>query len=41
MTPKRHHPPVKVKQENLNRIRLEEPSLAHYDALVIKRRRKS
>ena len=41
MTPKRHHPPVKVKQENLNRIRLEEPSLAHYDALVIKRRKHS
>jgi len=41
MTPKRHHPPVKVKQENLNRIRLEEPSLAQYDALVIKRRKNS
>ena len=41
MTPKTDHPPVKVKQENLNRIRLEEPSLAQYDALVIKRRRKS
>jgi transposase len=39
MTPKRHHPPVKVKQENLNRIRLEEPSLAQYDAFVIKRRK--
>ena len=41
MTPKRNHPPVKVKQENLNHIRLEEPSLAEYDAFVIKRRRKS
>lgn len=41
MTPKRHHPPVKLKQENLNRIRLEEPSLAQYDALVIKRRKNS
>jgi transposase len=41
MTPKRDHPPVKVKKENLNHIRLEEPSLAEYDALVIKRRRKS
>jgi transposase len=39
MTPKRNHPPVKVKQEDLNRIRLEEPSLAQYDALVIKRRK--
>jgi transposase len=40
MTPKRHHPPVTVKQEELNRIRLEEPSLAQYDAFVIKRRKK-
>jgi len=39
MTPKRNHPPVKVTQENLNRIRLEEPSLAHYDAFVIRRRK--
>lgn len=39
MAPTRHHPPVRVKQEHLNRIRLEEPSLARYDALVIKRRK--
>ena len=39
MTPHKHHPPVKVKQTNLNRIRLEEPSLAQYDALIIKRRK--
>jgi transposase len=38
MSPKTRHPPVRLKQERLNRIRLEEPSLADYDALVIKRR---
>jgi transposase len=38
MTPTKHHPPVKVKQETLNRIRLEEPSLAQYDAFVLKRK---
>lgn len=41
MTPKKHHPPVKLKQEKLNRIRLDEPSLAEYDAFVIKRRNRS
>ncbi len=40
MTPQKNHPPVKVKQENLNRIRLEQPSLAQYDAFLIKRRKK-
>jgi transposase len=39
MTPSKHHPPVRVKQEYLNRIRLQEPSLAQYDAFVIKRRK--
>lgn len=39
MTPKKNHPPVKVKEENLNHIRLEQPSLAQYDAFVIKRRK--
>ena len=39
MAPKKNHPPVKVKQENLNHIRLEHPSLAQYDAFVIKRRK--
>jgi len=39
MTPKKNHPPVKVKRQELNRIRLEEPSLARYDAFVIKRRK--
>jgi transposase len=41
MTPNKNHPPVKLKYENLNNIRLEEPSLAEYDAFVIKRRKKS
>jgi len=41
MTPKTHHPPVRLKQEKLNRIRLEEPSLADYDAFVVKRRKLS
>lgn len=39
MTPSTQHPPVKLKQEELNRIQLEEPQLAEYDALVIKRRK--
>jgi len=38
MTPKTLHPPVRLKQEKLNCIRLDEPSLADYDAFVIKRR---
>jgi transposase len=41
MTPKTQHPPVRLKQEKLNRIRLDEPSLAEYDAFVIKRRKSS
>jgi transposase len=41
MTPKTHHPPVRLQQEKLNRIRLDEPSLADYDAFVIKRRNRS
>ena len=41
MTPKTHHPPVRLQQEKLNHIRLEEPSLADYDAFVIKRRNRS
>jgi transposase len=39
MTPRKNHPPLRVKQENLNRIRLQEPSLAQYDAFVIKKRK--
>lgn len=41
MTPQTPHPPVRLKQEKLNRIRLEEPSLAEYDAFIIKRRNPS
>jgi transposase len=37
MTPKKHHPPVRLKKEALNHIRLPEPSLVEYDAHVIKR----
>jgi hypothetical protein len=37
MTPQREHPPVRLHQESLNRIRLQEPSLADYDAFVVRR----
>jgi transposase len=40
MTPKKHHPPVRLKKEALNRIRLPEPSLVEYDAHAIKRSKK-
>ncbi|MBW2470687.1 MAG: IS21 family transposase [Deltaproteobacteria bacterium] len=40
MTPKRQHPPVRLKKENLNQIRLSQPSLVEYDAHVIKRIKK-
>jgi transposase len=40
MTPKRQHPPVRLKKEALNHIRLPEPSLVEYDAHVIKRIKK-
>jgi transposase len=40
MTPHRSHRPVKLKEEYLNRIRLQQPSLAEYDAFVVKRRKK-
>jgi hypothetical protein len=36
-TPCSQHPPVRVKQERLNHIRLEKPSLAEYDAVISKR----
>jgi hypothetical protein len=39
MTPSRNHPPVRVKNEDLNRIRLIEPNLAEYDTYVLKRRK--
>jgi len=40
MTPRKKHPPVKLKKDDLNRITLNEPSLAEYDAHVMKRRKK-
>jgi transposase len=39
MTPQTPHPPVRLKKEKLNQIRLDEPSLAEYDALIIKKRK--
>lgn len=39
MTPKYQHPPVKLKDDTLNHIRLTQPSLADYDAYVVKRRK--
>jgi hypothetical protein len=39
MTPQREHPPVKLNREHLDRIRLEQPSLAEYDAFILKRRK--
>jgi hypothetical protein len=36
--PKKIHPPVHLKREDLNRIRLEEPLLAEYDAFILKRK---
>jgi hypothetical protein len=39
MTPQRTHPPVRLLQERFNHICLSEPSLAEYDALVVKRRK--
>ncbi len=39
MTPQNYHQPVKLKNDDLNRIRLIEPSLAEYDSYILKRRR--
>jgi transposase len=41
MTPKREHPPVKLNRESLNRIRLQEPCLADYDSLAVRRRKQN
>lgn len=41
MTPQKNHPPVRLKNEALNRIRLSEPSLVDYDAFILKRRHKN
>ncbi len=38
MTPVSNHPPVRLKQEDLNDIRLTTPALADYDSIAIKRR---
>jgi len=40
MTPKTCHPPVKLKKNTLNEIRLCSPNLAEYDALALKKRKK-
>ncbi len=37
--PKKQHMPVKLKNDELNNIRLPEPSLADYDAYILKRRK--
>ncbi len=37
MTPETDHPPVDMKNEDLNRIRLNEISLESYDANILKR----
>ncbi|MBW1751444.1 MAG: hypothetical protein JRJ37_12365 [Deltaproteobacteria bacterium] len=40
MTPVTRHRPVKLKKQDLNNIRLTTPSLAEYDAIALKRRKK-
>jgi len=37
-SPKKNHPPVQLQRQDLNRIRLEEPLLAEYDAYILKRK---
>jgi hypothetical protein len=39
MTPQKHHPPVKLKDNELNHIRLIEPSLSEYDAYILKKKK--
>ncbi|MCP3921723.1 MAG: IS21 family transposase [Desulfobacterales bacterium] len=41
MTPKTCHPPVRLKEDRFNEIRLCSPNLAEYDALVLKKRKKT
>jgi transposase len=36
--PKQDHPPVQLQRQDLNRIRLEEPLLADYDAYILQRK---
>ncbi len=38
MTPQHSHPPVRLKNQDLNRIRLNEPLLAEYDAYIKRRK---
>jgi len=38
MAPKSEHPPVRLKNKRLNRIRLNQPSLADYDAHILKKK---
>jgi hypothetical protein len=40
MAPKNDQPPVRLKNEQLNRIRLNQPSLAEYDAHALKGEKK-
>jgi len=37
-SPKQDHPPVQLQRQDLNRIRLEEPLLADYDAYILQRK---
>jgi transposase len=39
MTPVNDHPPVRLKQEELNEIRLTTPALADYDGIALKKRK--
>ena len=39
MTPVSDHPPVRLKQEDLNDIRLTTPALADYDSIALKKRK--
>lgn len=40
-TPSIHHPPVALKDEDLNKIRLPRPNLADYDAIALQKRKKN
>jgi transposase len=39
MTPHLRHPPVKLKDKELNQIRLPEPSLSEYDTYILKKKK--
>jgi transposase len=41
IAPKKHHDPVRLKNPDLNQIRLESPCLEDYDVIAIKARRKN